>query len=80
MKRNITIALDEATARWARVQAAHQDTSVSDYLGSLLRERMAADEEYGRAMSAWLAVRPTALKKSGKYPAREELHERRRIR
>jgi len=80
MKRNVTITLDEATARWARVQAAHSDTSVSDFVGSLLRERMAADLSYERAMEAYLATPPTNLKQTGKYPRREELHERRRVR
>ena len=81
MKRNITIALDETTARWARIQAARSDTSVSEFLGSILRERMAAEERYEHAMSGWLSAEPAALKKkSGKYPTREEVHERRRVR
>jgi plasmid stability protein len=80
MKRNITIALDEATARWARVEAARNDTSVSDFLGSILRERMAGEARYDQAMEGWMRVKPVNLKKAGKYPAREEVHERRRIR
>lgn len=80
MKRNITVALDDATARWARVQAARQDTSVSDFLGSLLRERMAAETAYERAQEAYLELKPVKLKKTGSYPQREEVHERRRIR
>ena len=76
MKRNVTITLDEHTARWARVEAARRDTSVSDFVGSLLRERMQHDLAYDRAMAAWLALKPVALKRLGRYPGREAVHER----
>jgi hypothetical protein len=76
MKRNVTITLDEHTARWARVEAARRDTSVSDYVGSLLRERMQQDFAYEQAMAAWLSRKPVTLKRSGRYPGREAVHER----
>jgi len=34
--RNITIALEESVARWVRIEAATQDTSVSRLLAGLL--------------------------------------------
>lgn len=77
MKRNVTITLDEATARWTRVEAARRDTSVSDFVGSMLRERMRMDLEYERALATWLSLRPSVLKRTGAYPARDEVHERR---
>jgi hypothetical protein len=81
MKRNVTITLDEATARWARVEAARRDTSISDFVGSLLRERMQQDLEYERAMNAYLAAQPSRLKKrAGRYPPRSTVHERTRLR
>jgi len=76
MRRNVTITLDEATARWARVEAAKQDTSLSDFLASLLRERMTQEQEYARAMQAYLAVTPKKLKRSGSYPKRGSVHDR----
>jgi len=76
MRRNVTITLDEATARWARIEAARRDTSVSDFVESMLRERMREDLEYDRAMTGWLALRPAELKRSGSYPGRDEVHER----
>lgn len=76
MKRNVTITLDEATARWARVEAARHDTSVSDFVGSLLRERMAAEPSYERAMQAYVAAPAVKLKNRGGYPKRDALHER----
>jgi hypothetical protein len=76
MKRKFTIALDDPTAAWARVEAAKRNTSVSDLVGSLLHERMQQDRQYEVAMTAYLAVAPAGLKHSGAYPARAEVHER----
>ena len=80
MKRNVTITLDESTARWARVEAARHDTSVSDFVGSLLRERMRTDAEYGLAMAAFLGRASQDLSGGRAYPAREEMHDRARLR
>ncbi|HEX8814332.1 MAG TPA: hypothetical protein VF753_02430 [Terriglobales bacterium] len=41
--RNVTVTLEENVARWARIEAARQDTSVSKLLGALLKERMATE-------------------------------------
>ncbi len=38
--RNVTVTLEEDVARWARIEAARLDTSVSRLLGELLKERM----------------------------------------
>jgi hypothetical protein len=38
--RNVTVTLEEDVARWARIEAARRDTSVSRLLGELLKERM----------------------------------------
>jgi hypothetical protein len=38
--RNVTVTLEEEVARWARIEAARRDTSVSRLLGALLKERM----------------------------------------
>ena len=40
--RNVTVTLEEDVARWARIEAARRDTSVSRLLGELLKERFAA--------------------------------------
>jgi hypothetical protein len=42
-------------ARWARIEAAQKETSVSRYLGELLRERMLEKGAYERAMRRALA-------------------------
>jgi hypothetical protein len=74
--RNVTITLDEETARWARVEAAHRDMSVSRLIGELLREHMRAQATYEDAMRRHLARAPTMLKETARYPSREELHDR----
>jgi plasmid stability protein len=74
--RNITISLDEKVARWVRVWAAEHDTSVSRFVGDLLQARMESEQSYQRAMKAFLARRPRELKTQGRYPSRDELHER----
>lgn len=77
--KNVTITLDENVVRWARVEAAKTDTSVSRLLGSILEERMAQQDEYSKAMKRALARKPF-LKSDGDYPSREEAHERGRLR
>ena len=75
--KNVTITLDERVARWARIRAAEQNTSVSRLVGELLREKMVDEEEYLVAKEQYLSQPPRKLKKSGaKYPSREALHAR----
>jgi hypothetical protein len=56
--RNITITVDEDVARWARIQGAKEDTSVSRLVGEMLRERMAEEENYEKAMKRALRRKP----------------------
>jgi len=75
-KRNVTITLNDETARWARVEAARRDTSVSQLVGDLLHEHMERDLAYESAARTYASVRPQELKRDGKYPSRDELHDR----
>jgi hypothetical protein len=75
--KNVTITLDEETARWARVQAAEQNTSVSRLVGEMLRDQMRDEEAYRLAMREYLGLEPKMLKHAGTgYPRRDDLHER----
>jgi hypothetical protein len=74
--KNVTVTLDEETARWARIEAAHRDISVSRLIRELLREHMRAQTTYEEAQRRYLARAPSALKDAGSYPSREELHDR----
>ena len=76
-KRNVTITLDEETARWARLEAARRDTSVSRLVGELLRQHMRSEQSYEAAMTAYLARPATHLhQRPSPYPKRDEVHDR----
>jgi hypothetical protein len=77
--RNITITLEETVARWARIEAARNDTSVSRFLANLLKERMTEQDNYKAAKLRALARKPF-LKSDGRYLSREEVHDRARLR
>ena len=74
--KNITIKLDDDVAQWSRVWAAEHNTSVSQILGDLLKQMKREKTGYAQAMQQFLAIEPQPLKHSGKYPSRDELHER----
>ena len=77
--RNVTVTLEEPVARWVRVEAARMDTSVSQYLGGVLKEQMTASSQYEAAKKRALKRKPF-LKTDGKYLSREEAHERAHLR
>ena len=77
MKKNVTVVMDEETARWVRVEAAHKDLSVSAFLGRVLKREREKDEGYKEAMERFLGREPRALAPAGTTPpSRESLHER----
>jgi hypothetical protein len=73
--RNVTVTLEEPVARWARIEAARKDTSVSRLLGAILKERMLGNEGYEKAMRRAL-TRKAFRKTEGRYLSREEAHDR----
>ena len=79
--RNVTISLDEKTATWARKHAAEQNTSLSRFIGELVEKSMRQSREYEQAMHRYLARSPARLRKPGaRYPSRDEVYDRTRIR
>jgi hypothetical protein len=77
--RNVTITLDETIAKWARIEAARKDVSVSRLLADILRSQMTNQEQYEQAMREALAREPF-FKSVGPYLTREEAHDRDRLR
>jgi hypothetical protein len=76
----MTIALDDETARWARTEAARQETSVSQLIAGLLRERM-LDGDYEAARQRYVEQEARVHRAPGRrYPGPDELHERDRHR
>jgi len=80
--KNVTITLDEETAAWARVRAAQRNLSLSRFVGELLEQQMHEAREYEQAMRRYLSRGPfRALKgRAERYPTRDELHDRARLR
>jgi len=75
--KNLTITLDEETARLARVRAAERDMSLSRFIGEALRRELRHDDAYEAAYRAWRAQKPFPLKGPPQpYPKREELYDR----
>lgn len=74
--RNVTVTLDEETARWARMEAARRDLSVSALIRELLEQRMAGQGLYTASMQRFLDRPARSLKEGGQYPSRDELHDR----
>ncbi len=76
-KRNVTVVLEEESARWIRVEAARRDTSVSRYLGELVESERRRSEGYLAARERFMAREPRALGPAGEpLPSRADLHER----
>lgn len=79
--RNVTITLEEEVARWARLEAARRDTSVSRLVGQMLHEKMVRDEGRRAAKERFFSIRPQILREAGHaLPGRDELHDRARLR
>ncbi|MHB8255561.1 MAG: CopG family transcriptional regulator [Acidiferrobacter sp.] len=79
--RNMTITIDDATAEWARVLSAKNQTSVSNIVGDMLTERKQREEGYTLAMESYLDAAAMPLSETvgtsdRPYPARDSLHER----
>jgi hypothetical protein len=79
---NLTITTDEETLRWARIEAAKKNTSVSKLVGELLAEQRKKSDEYDRAMDEFLSREPWLLppeppREDGRrWPTREEIYDR----
>jgi len=77
----VTITLEEEVAKWARVRAAKDDTSVSRLVGQMLKDKMIEEKRYEEAMQDYFARPPQELKAKGdRYPSREDLHDRDHLR
>jgi hypothetical protein len=75
--KNLTITLDEETARLARIRASDREMSLSRYVGEVLRKELRHDEAYEAAYRAWRLEKPFPLKGPPEvYPRREALYDR----
>lgn len=75
--KNVTITIEEEVARWARIRAAEEETSVSRLVGEMLKEKMIEEKTYQNAMKRYLSQVPRVMKRRGdKYPRRKDLYGR----
>lgn len=75
--KNVTITVPDSVAKWARVWAARNNTSVSKLVGELLTARMKEDTAYDAAMKRYLNKSPRKLRKrKARYPKRDTLYDR----
>ena len=72
---NLTITTDEEVLRWARIRAAEENTSVARLVGDLLRRHMQSESHYEMARRRFMGRKPRRLSR-GRYPSRDELHDR----
>jgi uncharacterized protein DUF6364 len=75
-KRNLTIQLEEATIRRARVAAARRGMSLSGLVAQQLTELAEADERYERARAVALEAMADAGGGGSPRWRREELYDR----
>ncbi len=75
--KNVTITLDEETARWARIEAARRGTSVSRLVGEMLRERRDREVQFQAAGERFMGRAAVLMRQADEsYPARESLYDR----
>jgi len=69
--------MEQQVAEWARVEAAKQDTSVSRFVGQLLKEKMQNISQYDKAKKSYLSKSKVSdLSGGSKYVDRDELYDR----
>lgn len=73
--KNVTVSMPEDLARWARVWAAENETSVSGLLSQLLQDKRDRELRYQSAYQEFLAEAPVRLSE-GPYPTRGDLYGR----
>jgi hypothetical protein len=74
--RNITITVSEEAARWARIKAAQEDTSVSKLVGRMIEDQMRKTSDYWAAYEKFKKIKPIPGLAKNRL-TREEAHARR---
>jgi len=75
-KRNLTIQLDDAVIRHARIAAARRGMSLSGLVAQQLTQLAEADERYERARAVALGALADAAGGGARIWHREELYDR----
>ena len=75
-KQNLTLQLDQATIRKAKVLAAKRGTSISAFVAAQITESVEMDDAYESARRAALELLDRGFHFGGGRLDRDELHER----
>ena len=75
--KNMTITVSEDAARWARLKAAEENTSVSKLVGQMLDDQMRKSDEYWNAYREWKKMGTLEGIRASERMSREEAHARR---
>ena len=79
--KNVTVTLPDDVALQARIWAAEADTSVSQFLGRILVERMERESGYEQSKFRFLSRDAVKLQENPQpYPNRDDLHDRASLR
>lgn len=73
----MTITVTEEVAKWARMKAAEQNTSVSKLVGKMLEREMREKAAYWAAFERWKQITSIPGLDASKRLTREEANERR---
>ena len=76
MTRNITLRLDDAILRRARMKAVQEDQSLSGWVANLIAEAVAGESKFASARRRALRRLDTAFDLGGKPLTRGQAHER----
>lgn len=76
MQRNLTIRIDEELFRWARIEAAKKNASLSRFVGEMLQEKMRRDERHWASYEQWKANLQLAPVSAANRASREATHDR----
>lgn len=74
--RNVTIALPDDVAQWARVWAAEHDTSVSSFIAAMLTEAREQETRYESSAERFALREPSTLSGGKGLPGRDSLYDR----
>lgn len=76
MQKNLTITVSQEAARWARLKAAEENTSVSRLVGQMIESQMRLGDEYWRAYERWKKIGGIKGIDARKRMSRDDAHAR----
>ncbi len=76
MQKNLTITVSQEAARWARLKAAEENTSVSRLVGRMIENQMRLGDEYWRAYERWKKIGGIKGIDARKRMSRDDAHAR----